>query len=138
MDIKVFTSGDAVLQKETPFDILFRDIEMGEENGLDVAADYSFRKETKIIFVTSHVEEMPNGYKVRAYCFLTKPVKSNELKEALDSAIEEINENMTFEIVEGEKAELVMHNGERVKISRLKYADFKKDFYKNIRSRTDA
>ena len=73
IDIRIhtYTSGQALFDAGMVFDILFLDIELGQESGLEVARDYPYKQETRIIFLTSHVEEMPNGYKVRAFRFLT-------------------------------------------------------------------
>lgn len=98
IDIRIhtFTSGRELLKSDIVFDILFMDIELDRENGLEVVKDYPNRKETKIIFLTSHVEEMPNGYKVRAFRFLTKPIIQNEFEEATLSAIRDISEEKRF------------------------------------------
>lgn len=60
--IHKFHSGQALLSSGIVFDILFLDIELEKENGLVVAKEYPHKKETRIIFLTSHAEEMPNGY----------------------------------------------------------------------------
>lgn len=92
IDIRIHTfhSGQALLSSGIVFDILFLDIELEKENGLEVAKEYPYKKETRIIFLTSHAEEMPNGYKVRAFRFLTKPVDVKHFEEALFSAIKDI------------------------------------------------
>ena len=98
IDIKVhiYTTGKALLDEGIVFDIMFLDIELENESGLDIAKEYSARGQTKIIFLTSHIEEMPNGYKVRAFRFLTKPVNLPDFEEAVWSAISDIQKDKKF------------------------------------------
>lgn len=204
IDIRIhkFHSGQALLSSGIVFDILFLDIELENENGLEAAKEYPYKKETRIIFLTSHAEEMPNGYKVRAFRFLTKPIDAEHFEEALFSAIKDIEQDKRFMVTdeEGEhiiraseiyyleskqrstdvrtkdkfarcklsieemKVELdrmqfycphksyivnmdyiqsfdrsvvILKNGEKVKVSRLKMNDFKEKFYEYLRSRTN-
>ena len=200
--VHIFTTGRGLLEAKTVFDILLLDIELEKENGLEIARLYPHQRETRIIFLTFHVEEMPNGYKVRAFRFLTKPVKKEEFKEAILAAIDDLKDNkriiaadeqgeyvvraseivyvkaqqrscgictmtrfaragysleeleqildrkqfysphrsyiinLDYVDVIGDK-ELVMKNGERITISRLKRKEFKEIFYKYMRYKTD-
>lgn len=90
VDIEVFFSGASLLFSNTSFDIVFLDIEMEKENGIEIAEQYSKVQKGRIIFLTSHVEEMPNGYKVRAFRFLVKPIDRALFFEAVESAAKEI------------------------------------------------
>lgn len=91
--IETFLSGAALLQSQIHYDILFMDIELkNEKSGLVIASEYAHMRRTKIILLTSHTEEMPNGYKIHAFRFLTKPIEAEKLKEALQSALNEIGQ----------------------------------------------
>lgn len=92
IDIKIhiYTTGKALLEETITFDIIFMDIELKDENGFDVIRTYMESRESKIIFLTSHVEEMHNGYRVHAHRFLTKPIVEKYFFEAVDSAINEM------------------------------------------------
>lgn len=98
--IHVYHSGQALLNAGIVFDILFLDIELEKENGLQIAMEYPYKKKTRIIFLTSHVEEMPNGYKVRAFRFLTKPIDTKHFEEALFSAMKDIERDKRFTITD--------------------------------------
>lgn len=89
--ISVYLSGESFLNSEEPCDIVLMDIELKYENGIDVIKKYQKERNPLPIFVTSHEEEMPNGYKVKAFRFITKPVQAEILYEALDAAINELN-----------------------------------------------
>ena len=67
---------------------------------MEVAREYTYKRETRIIFLTSHVEEMPNGYKVRAFRFLTKPIDTKHFEEALFSAISDMERDKRFEVTD--------------------------------------
>lgn len=80
---------------ETEIDILFLDIEMPFMDGLSVAEElYAKRKETRIIFLTSHEEYMQKAFKVRPFRYLFKSGTVQQikdvLKEALDDAVNEL------------------------------------------------
>lgn len=105
--IHTYTSGQALLRAGIIFDILFLDIELGRENGLEIAREYPYKKETRIIFLTSHIEEMPNGYKVRAFRFLTKPIEPAHFEEALFSAIRDIEQDKRFTVTDEEGEHII-------------------------------
>lgn len=105
--IHIFTTGRALLETGIVFDILLLDIELGKENGLDIAMKYPTKKETRIIFITSHIEEMQNGYKTRAFRFLTKPIKQDELEDALMDGIKDIEKDIRLIISDEEGVHVV-------------------------------
>ena len=90
IDIEIFYMGSSLLASEIDFDIIFLDIELEQEHGIEIAEQYIAEHTGHIIFLTSHIEEMPNGYKVRAFRFLIKPIDRTLFEEAIGSAIKEI------------------------------------------------
>ncbi|MDD3140916.1 MAG: LytTR family DNA-binding domain-containing protein [Lachnospiraceae bacterium] len=105
--IHIYTTGEALLEEAIIFDILFLDIELINENGLEIAMKYPHKKETRIIFLTSHIEEMPNGYKVRAFRFLTKPINQDHFEEAIQSALADIERDKRFVVVDEQGERIV-------------------------------
>ena len=77
----------AVWSESQAFDILLLDIEMGGQNGIELAREIR-RSDTKlaIIFITGFVDYMPEGYDVSALHYLIKPVREDKLFEVLDKA----------------------------------------------------
>ena len=67
-EIKLFLSGAAFTKCEEHFDIVFMDIDLGKENGMDIISAY--RKNHK-----------------RAFRFLSKPIQDQAFFEALDEAV---------------------------------------------------
>lgn len=82
MDVDVFSSVKALKNSNKEYDIIFLDIEMPEESGLDLAKEYrEVNFQGEIVFLTSHMEYMQDAFKVRALRYLIKPVKDEDLKE---------------------------------------------------------
>ena len=114
--IHIYTTGEALLKEEIVFDVLFLDIELVNENGLELAMKYPYKKETRIIILTSHIEEVQNGYKVRAFRFLTKPLNQCHFEEAIQSALTDIERDKRFLVMD--------ENGERiVRASEILYVE---------------
>ncbi|MGB4660002.1 MAG: LytTR family DNA-binding domain-containing protein [Mobilitalea sp.] len=109
--VHIYTTGKDLLDEGIVFDIMFLDIELENESGLVIAKEYSARRQTKIIFLTSHIEEMPNGYKVRAFRFLTKPVNLPDFEEAVWSAISDMQKDKKF-IVTDKDGEYIIRASE--------------------------
>jgi DNA-binding LytR/AlgR family response regulator len=75
------------------FDILLLDIEMGGQNGIELAKE--IRQSDAgliIIFITGFTDYMPEGYDVSALHYLLKPVKEDKLFEVLSKAAKNIEE----------------------------------------------
>ena len=81
-----FWSGTALLeaaQKSPPFDIVFLDIYLPGENGIDIAE--SLRKispETGIVFVTTSRDHAIEAFSLNALHYLVKPVTTEGVVEA--------------------------------------------------------
>ncbi|MEE0249393.1 LytR/AlgR family response regulator transcription factor [Peptacetobacter hiranonis] len=80
---------DNIVLKEV--DIFILDIKLNGLSGMDLAK--LIRKEddrSEIIFVTSLVEYIQEGYTVRAYRYLLKPIEYEELRKHLLNCISDI------------------------------------------------
>lgn len=65
-------------------DLLFLDVEMGKENGLDAAKKIrTVNRNLLIVFVTGYTDYVFDGYQVNALDYLIKPVSPEKLKEVL-------------------------------------------------------
>lgn len=93
VEISAYNSGKEMIENDLKkIDIFLLDIQMEELNGMDVAK--ILRKNNnnaEIIFVTAIIDYVQEGYKVRAYRYILKPIKIEELKEHLLSCIDEIS-----------------------------------------------
>ena len=85
--ITSYLSGAELLASEVSYDLLIMDIALGEENGMDIAKRYCSGRRTRVLLLSSHKEELPNGYKIGAFRFLIKPIDDAALTEAMDSVL---------------------------------------------------
>ena len=96
LKIDVFDIATRILNQSVKYDIVFMDIEFKNENGLEVLDVYRKNHSSLNILVTSHKEYMPDGYRIKAFRYLCKPINDLKLTEALDSAIKELNDKKKF------------------------------------------
>lgn len=103
IELLEFSSGEELLEQNLEgIDIYFLDIQMFELTGMDVAKRIRERDNTsEIIFITSLLEYIQEGYKVRAYRYLLKPIEYEDLKENILNCISDIiSKRENFIIVE--------------------------------------
>lgn len=94
-EVNIFNSGEELLKNYPEnIDIFLLDIQMDNINGMDVAKKIREidDKRVEIIFTTSLIEYVQEGYEVRAYRYLMKPIKYVDLKKHIESCVKEINE----------------------------------------------
>lgn len=78
----------AEIEKGAHFDILFLDIIMPGQNGINVAREIRQNDRTvKIIFLTSSSEFAVESYTVDAFFYVVKPVGAEDFCRLMDSAI---------------------------------------------------
>lgn len=107
-DLRVDTFIDGIsletLFAKDPYDVVFLDIEMGKENGIDVARRIrEMNEKTYIIFLTSHIEYAIEGYEVNALRYMTKPAEKDKVIEIMRYIFKKQKESRTISIkYEGE------------------------------------
>lgn len=113
-NIKIFefsSAEDVIESKLEGIDIYFLDIQMDNLNGMDLAKEIRKQNDTsKIIFITSLLEHVQDGYVVKAYRYLIKPIKYEDLKEHILSCISDI-------IKERENFIMIKENGTTYKLN---------------------
>lgn len=78
------------------YDIFFLDIEMPEVSGMDLAKQIrKAQPDAVIIFLTSHSEFAPDGYRVEALRYLSKQTWKKYLSEALSAAMVQLEKQET-------------------------------------------
>ncbi|CEO34607.1 two-component response regulator VirR-like [[Clostridium] sordellii] len=123
-EILIFNSGEELFKNYPDnIDIFLLDIQMYGLNGMEVARKIRQidKKEVEIIFTTSLIEYIQEGYEVRAYRYLLKPIKLEDLKKHIISCIEELTKNKEIYIAVNEK-----NNTCKVKISEITYIEIQK------------
>lgn len=83
--IDVYQTGQELLRSSKLYDLLFLDIEVGKENGIEIAKELRKRDQDIIIIViTSYVKYAMDGYKINAARYLLKPLDPSLLYSELD------------------------------------------------------
>lgn len=91
-NIYEFSSGEELLNNYPKnLDILIMDIQMKMINGMDTARKIrEFDQDLEIIFMTSFAEFMQEGYEVKAYRYILKPITEKKISKNILPCIEEI------------------------------------------------
>ncbi|MDC9428716.1 two-component system response regulator RgaR, partial [Clostridioides difficile] len=72
-------------------DIIFLDIQMKDINGIEVAKKIrKFDEKVEIIFTTAFSEYAPQGYEVRAYRYLVKPIEYSNFAMGVNLCIDNL------------------------------------------------
>lgn len=78
------------MEQGARFDVLFLDILMPGQNGIEAAEEIrNYDTNVKIVFLTSSPEFAVQSYAVRAYFYQLKPLREEAFFRVLDAALEE-------------------------------------------------
>ena len=107
-EIFEFKSGEELIANYPQnLDILFLDIQMEKINGMDTARKIrTFDNNVEIIFITGIWDYVQEGYEVRAYRYIIKPIDFNSFKTQLNFCIKEIENQKRPSIVVTYKGEV--------------------------------
>lgn len=86
--IQTFTDGKKLLADEREYDIIFLDIKLPEENGIEIGHKIREKdKKVKIIFLTAYDDYMKQAFEVHAFNYIIKPASEEKLHNVLLEAI---------------------------------------------------
>lgn len=121
--LEIFNSGEELLKRYSKdTQLLLLDIQMGTINGMDTARKIrEIDEDVEIIFITALIEYVLEGYEVRAYRYLIKPIKYDDLRNNLLNCIKEIKIKNKYIIVK--------EQGNRIKldINEITYVEVQKE-----------
>ena len=87
--VKLYESGEALLNAQGRFHILFLDIDMKGIDGIETARQIRRRdRQVKIIYLTSYREYVSQAFSVHAFGYLLKPVRRQEIYRQIREATE--------------------------------------------------
>ena len=88
------------VERGARFDVLFLDILMPGQNGLETAEEIrNYDANVKIVFLTSSPEFAVQSYAVRAYFYLLKPLREDALFRVLDAALDECRQEQESSLI---------------------------------------
>lgn len=90
-DIHVFSSGKEMTASGMDHDILLLDIEMPEQDGISIKEYFEAnRKQTRIIFTTSHKERVLEAFGKNVVSFLVKPIDEDNFQKVMEKILSDI------------------------------------------------
>ena len=90
----------AAIERGIRFDILFLDVLMPGENGIDTAAEVrNYDSDVKIIFLTSSAEFAVQSYTVGAYFYQLKPIWAESFYRLMDSVLATCEKDQTNSLI---------------------------------------
>ncbi|MBO5153206.1 MAG: response regulator transcription factor [Eubacterium sp.] len=109
----------AEIEQGTRFDILFLDVLMPGENGVDAAAEIrNYDKNAKIIFLTSSSEFAVQSYTVNAFYYQLKPVCTENFFHLMDSVLSQCKKEQANTLILHCKTGIT-----RIKPAQLEYCE---------------
>jgi Response regulator of the LytR/AlgR family len=100
VEINTFDSAENFKKTHNTYDILLLDIQMGGQNGVELAKELRNTDDKLIIvFITAVSDFIDEGYEVSALHYLLKPVNETKLFSTLDKAYKNITQDKKFLIV---------------------------------------
>ncbi len=109
----------AEIERGSRFDILFLDVMMPGETGIDAAAEIrNYDDRVKIIFLTSSSEYAVQSYTVGAYFYQLKPIWKDSFFRLMDSAISACEKEETDSLILQCKSGIT-----RIKLKNLEYCE---------------
>lgn len=105
--IKTFNSAEELNRYDESavvkdYDIVFMDIVLAEESGIDLAIEYEKKHPlTKFIFITGYVELSPEIFKANPSGLLHKPIEAHALNEVVDRVLKKnVEQDLNTIIIE--------------------------------------
>ena len=103
-----YSSGEDLINNYDKVDLLFLDIQMNGLNGMDVARRIrEFDNNVEIIFTTSVLDYVCEGYEVNAYRYMLKPIEYNIFKNNMGKCIENIIKKKNDFLTINDKSKLI-------------------------------
>ena len=109
----------AEIEQGIRFDILFLDVLMPGENGIDAASEIrNYDKNAKIIFLTSSSEFAVQSYTVNAFYYQLKPVCPENFFRLMDSVLSQCKKEQANSLILHSKTGIT-----RIKPAQLEYCE---------------
>lgn len=101
LECEVYLSAEEMLKRieemNENYQMYVLDIEMDGMNGMEAAAKIREKdQDAIIIFMTSHVEKMPEAFDVNAFHYLLKPIDKEKARDVLHRAAKKILKEKKF------------------------------------------
>lgn len=100
LNVCSYSEGRNLLASGEKYDIIFLDIGLGEEDGIEIGKEIrKMDKKVKIIYVTAFTDHMKDAFGVHAFEYLTKPVSEDKVHKILLEATTYDGSNVTNSMI---------------------------------------
>lgn len=113
LDIKSYESSKSMKfdSNINDIDILFIDIELGKENGIDIVKEIQkINNNFSVIYITSHNEYVYRSFETKVCGFLRKPFEEDEVIRAFTKAFNEQKKDKIIELCNGKSFQRIFLN----------------------------
>ena len=110
LEVDVFLSGAKLLnavRSGRGYEYIFLDIEMPGLSGFDVYSKLGGLSEAPVIFVSTHIERLPEAFALRSHGFLAKPYDQDTFDRTVKSVIDQKVEKQFFQFARDGVQELM-------------------------------
>lgn len=98
--IDLYTSSDKLLTSNKHYNLVFLDIEMNGQNGIELAENIrKLDNKCFVFFVTNHEAYLDDAFNQHAFRFWLKPIQHHKLVYGIKSVIKELEESEQYIIV---------------------------------------
>lgn len=122
ISIDIFYNGSLLLQSKKQYDIIFLDIELGIDNGIDIAQ--RLRKKDKQVFIvviSGYEKYKTRAYSIHCFDFLDKPIS----KENIIHVLNEIDEYKTVDVKRESIVLKTLQGRKKIYIDAIRYCEYK-------------
>ncbi len=132
--VGVYNSASDALKalEDNTVDIAFLDIQMPQISGLDIARSIAY-KPVAVVFVTAYRDYAFEGFQVRAFDYLLKPVSFSEFNSAVERIAERLDASAVPVISEPAESYISVRSDYRlvrINIADILYVEGLKDYVK--------
>lgn len=98
--------------RETEPQIIFMDIRLKDDNGIDIAKTLNREhRNVAFIFISGYTEYVENSFEADPVYFLIKPLKQENFQKAIEKAAKKLRENTRkFYLVKGKELQRIFHD----------------------------
>ena len=86
----LFSSGAGLLASQTDYDIIFMDIYLGKEHGIEIAEKWLCSHNSQFVFISTSREYAVEAFSLNAAHYLVKPYTDQEVATAIDRCLTRI------------------------------------------------
>lgn len=110
LNIERFLSGSELIKSISSgvqYDFIFLDIHMPEKSGLNTYEELTNSPNTRTIFVSTHIENLPEVFALKIPCFLYKPYDQDTFNRTVRIAIDSHNNEYLFNCIKDGKRYII-------------------------------